>query len=328
MWQDVSVVVSSNTDARKGRAPAVTVSDLGHRYGDRWALRSVSFHVQGGEIFALLGPNGGGKTTLFRILSTLLSPTEGAVDILGHTLSQPGAIRRNLGVVFQQPSLDVKLTVWENVLTHASLYGLRGSAMRHRATWLLDRFGVADRRGDLVEHLSGGLQRRVELAKCLLHAPPVLLLDEPSTGLDPGARREFFSLLQELRDRDGVTVILTTHFMEEADRSDRVAILHRGTLVAVGSPAALKADVGGDVLMIQTEDAEDLSRRIREVFGLPARVVDGTVRLEHPEAHQWVPKFVQHFGSEITLITYGRPTLEDVFIHHTGQRFWPTVRES
>lgn len=310
------------TAATSPRTVAVAVESLGYRYGDRWALQGVSFEVYQGEMFALLGPNGGGKTTLFRILSTLVAPVEGAVRIFDASHEEPWRIRLYLGVVFQRPSLDPKLTVWENLLAHAQLYGLWGSAVRHRAQELLERFGLAERQNELVERLSGGMQRRVELAKCLLPRPPLLLLDEPSTGLDPGARRDFFLLLRQLQSLDGTTVVFTTHFMEEADRSDRVAILHRGKLVALGSPASLKAEVGGDVLVIHTERATDLADAVQREFGLAARVVDGTVRAECPEAHQWVPRLVERFGQAISLISYGRPTLEDVFVHHTGQRFW------
>ncbi|MCX8071503.1 MAG: ATP-binding cassette domain-containing protein [Candidatus Binatia bacterium] len=301
---------------------ALAVQSLTHRYGERVALQEVSFEVRRGEIFALLGPNGGGKTTLFRILSTLIRPTAGAVRAFDASLEEPGRIRRYIGVVFQQPSLDPKLTVWENLVAHARLYGCAGAETVEHARELLDRFGLGDRMGELVERLSGGLQRRVELAKCLLHRPPLLLLDEPSTGLDPGARRDFFLLLRELQERDGLTVVFTTHFIEEADRCDRVAILHRGRLVALGSPAALKAEVGGDVLVIRGEQPAKLAEAIEREFQLGARVIDGIVRIECPKAHEWVPKLVARFGDAISLISYGRPTLEDVFVHHTGQRFW------
>lgn len=305
-----------------GPQVAVSVERIEHRYGERPALQGVSFTVRQGEIFGLLGPNGGGKTTLFRILSTLLTPTSGHFTIGGAPSSSPHQVRKRIGVVFQQPSVDPKLTVWENLLCHGQLYGLRRRVVEERAATLLERLGLERRLGDLVEHLSGGMQRRVELAKCLLHAPPVLLLDEPSTGLDPGVRREFFSLLQELRARDGLTVVLTTHFMEEADRCDRVGILHRGQLVALGEPGQLKAELGGDVLVLQGADPARLAARVREEFGLPAMVVDGAVRIERQRVHELVPTLVASLGEAVSLVTYGRPTLEDVFVHHTGQRFW------
>lgn len=305
---------------------ALCVEALEHRYGERVALRGVSFTVQQGEIFGLLGPNGGGKTTLFRILSTLLTPTAGHFTIGGVASSRPHEVRKQIGVVFQQPSVDPKLTVWENLLCHGQLYGLRRRTVEARAALLLNRLSLDRRKSDLVEHLSGGMQRRVELAKCLLHAPPVLLLDEPSTGLDPGVRREFFSLLQELRMRDGLTVVLTTHFMEEADRCDRVAILHLGQFVAMGEPAQLKAQLGGDVLVLQGPDPARLAVRVQEDFELPAVVVDGAVRIERQRVHELVPALVGALKEDISQVTYGRPTLEDVFVHHTGQRFWVEER--
>ncbi len=305
-----------------GLEEAVRVDRLVHRYEDRVALQGVSFSVRRGEIFALLGPNGGGKTTLFRILATLLRPTAGSFSIAGVPAQQAHEVRRHLGVVFQNPSVDPKLTVWENLLCHGQLYGLRRTTVEERASELLDRFALRERRNDLLETLSGGMQRRVELAKALLHRPPVLLLDEPSTGLDPGMRREFFALLQELRARMELTVVLTTHFMEEAERCDRVAILHRGSLVALGSPTELKADVGGDVLMLQGSDPARLAERLRQELGLAARVVDGAVRVERAQVHELVPLIVAALGEDLTSVTYGRPTLEDVFVHHTGQRFW------
>ncbi len=305
-----------------GLEEAVTVDRLVHRYEDRVALQEVSFSVRRGEIFALLGPNGGGKTTLFRILATLLRPTAGSFSIAGVPAQQAHEVRRHLGVVFQNASVDPKLTVWENLLCHGQLYGLRRTTVAERASELLDRFALRERRDDLLETLSGGMQRRVELAKALLHRPPVLLLDEPSTGLDPGIRREFFALLQELRAHMELTVVLTTHFMEEAERCDRVAILHRGSLVALGSPTELKAAVGGDVLMLQGSDPARLAERLRQELGLAARVVDGAVRVERAQVHELVPRIVAALGDDLTSVTYGRPTLEDVFVHHTGQRFW------
>jgi len=302
---------------------AIHVERLRHTYGDRVALNDITFSVRRGEIFGLLGPNGGGKTTLFKILSTLLQPTGGSASIFGDRL--PGAsdaVRRHLGVVFQHPSLDDKLSVAENLWCHGNLYGMRGAALQQRADVVLRRLGLVERAHDRVETLSGGLQRRTELAKALLHQPRLLLLDEPSTGLDPGARRDFTQYLRQLRDQDGVTIVLTTHYMEEAERCDRVAILHQGTLVGVGSPAELKQRVGGDVVVMQAADTAALQRKIRERFGCDPTVVDGTLRVERARGHEFVRDVVEAFPSDVTLVTYGKPTLEDVFIHLTGHRFW------
>jgi ABC-2 type transport system ATP-binding protein len=302
---------------------AIHVERLRYTYGSRVALNDISFSVGRGEIFGLLGPNGGGKTTLFQILSTLRQPSTGTAQIFGDRLpGAPGAVRRHLGVVFQHPSLDEMLTVAENLFCHGNLYGLQGAALRQRSAVVLGRLGLADRAGDRVATLSGGLQRRTELAKALLHQPRLLLLDEPSTGLDPGARRDFMQYLQQLREQDGVTIVLTTHYMEEAERCDRVAILHQGTLVSVGSPTELKQRVGGDVVALQTTDAAALQAKIRERFGCDAALVDGTLRVERPRGHEFVRDVVEAFPSDITLVTYGKPTLEDVFIHLTGHRFW------
>ena len=217
-----------------GAAAAIEISGLRHRYGEREALRGVSLTVERGEIFALLGPNGGGKTTLFKILSTLMRVAQGSVRVLGHDLrGEARRVRSSIGVVFQSPGLDPKLTVAENLVHHGHLYGLGGASLRARVTAVLADLDLTDRAGDLVETLSGGLARRTDLARGLLHGPELLLLDEPSTGLDPGGRRDFAQLLRALRDRGGVTVVLTTHYMEEAERADRVAVLHEGSLVAL-----------------------------------------------------------------------------------------------
>ena len=299
------------------------VASLRHLYGSREALGGISFSVSRGEIFALLGPNGGGKTTLFKILSTLLTASSGNVRVFGHdVVNEPGAVRRHLGVVFQHPSLDPKLTVMENLRHHGHLYGVHGTSFRDQARMVLDRMGLTDRARELVETLSGGLQRRTELAKALMHRPDLLLLDEPSTGLDPGARRDFTDYLTRLRDHDGVTVLLTTHILSEAERCDRVGILHRGCLVALGSPGELKARLGGDVVVVQAVNPPELQVKLRERFGCEPLMVDGVLRIERPRGHEFVREVMEAFPGEVQSVTFGRPTLEDVFIHLTGQRLW------
>jgi ABC-2 type transport system ATP-binding protein len=213
-------------------SPAIRVQGVSHWYGQRQALNDVSFEIEPGEIFVFLGPNGGGKSTLFRLLSTLLPLAQGEATLLGFDLRrQIGEIRSRIGVVFQSPSVDRKLTVGENLLHQGHLYGIRGAELKRRSEILLERFKLTDRVRDRVETLSGGLRRRVELAKGLLHHPRLLLLDEPSTGLDPAARNDVWDYLRQLREQDGVTVVLTTHLLEEADKADRIAILDRGKLV-------------------------------------------------------------------------------------------------
>jgi len=302
-------------------APALVTSDLTHRYGDRLALHAVSLRVAPREIFGLLGPNGGGKTTLFRILSTLVRPTSGSASILGFDLvRESGALRSHLGVVFQAPSLDKKLKVRENLAHQGHLYGLAGAALRERIDHLLLEFNLRDRAHDLVETLSGGLQRRVEIAKCLLHRPELLLLDEPSTGLDPGARIDLWQTLYRLRDQQGVTVLLTTHLMEEAERCDRIAIIDRGRIVALDTPEALRAEIGGEVISARTKDATTLAQRIVESLGVEVSVLNDEVRIEQPEGASCIARLVEAFPGEIDSVTLAKPTLEDVFIAKTGRR--------
>lgn len=301
--------------------PVVSIEALTHRYGDRVALNAVSFNVQRGEIFGLLGPNGGGKTTLFRILSTLVAPREGRVRIFdADIVTQRTDIRRRIGVVFQAPSLDKKLTVLENIRHQGHLFGLSGAVLQQRMDELLARFGLTDRKNDLTEKLSGGLRRRVELAKGLLHRPEVLLLDEPSTGLDPLARRELGNYLQELRDKDGVTILLTTHILDEAEGCSRLALLDRGNLVAIDKPTVLKDRVGGDVIMVGTSNATGLKAQVETRFGLKSAVVDNKLRIERPRGHEFIPTLVEAFPGEIDSVSVGKPTLEDVFVHLTGHR--------
>ncbi|MFQ5914360.1 MAG: ATP-binding cassette domain-containing protein [Nitrospinota bacterium] len=300
--------------------PAVSTHELRHVYGTRTALRGVTFSVPRGEIFGLLGENGGGKTTLFKILSTLMPPTAGEARLLGHNLSaDPHSVRGRLGVVFQHASLDPKLTVFENLLHQGRLYGMRGAVLKDRAREVLGRLGLDGRRKDLAGTLSGGLQRRTELAKAFLHRPEVLLLDEPGTGLDPGVRKEFDDYLVELRETEGTTVLLTTHILEEAERCDRVAFLHQGEIVAMGPPDSLKARVGGDVVAIQSPDPEGLKVRVSERFGCEPRMVHGTLRVERPKGHEFVRDVVDAFPGDIRSITFGKPTLEDVFVRLTGR---------
>jgi ABC-2 type transport system ATP-binding protein len=305
-----------------GATLAVEIAGLGFNYGERRALSEVSFAISRGEIFGLLGPNGGGKTTLFKLISTLVPMQQGDARILGFDLRRDTiALRRRLGVVFQHPSVDGKLTVAENLAHQGRLYGISGPRLRARSTLMLEQLGLNARSGDLVETLSGGLKRRVELAKSLLHEPELLVLDEPSTGLDPTARREFLNYLSDLRDRHGVTIVLTTHHMEEAERCDRIGVLHEGRLVAIAPPAELKARVGGDVVAIYARAPQELQEKIAARMRVTAVLVDGILRVERPRGHDFVRDVVDMFGDEIESVTFGKPTLEDVFVHLTGQRF-------
>ncbi len=312
-----------NQPLRPESAAAIAVRGVSHWYGERRALDDVSFSVETGAIFGLLGPNGGGKTTLFRILSTLLPLKRGQACVLGFDLSlQPDEIRRRIGVTFQSPSIDPKLTVVENLKHQGHLYGLAGRLLRERIDLLTDKLGLRERLNDRAESLSGGLKRRVEIAKGLLHHPAALLLDEPSTGLDPGARHDLWRYLRSLKDEEGVTVLVTTHLMEEAERCDMLAILDHGRLVALDTPHALRSTLGGDYVTVQCERPDLLGERIRERFGVTAQPIGGALRISKSRGHEFVRDLVEAFPEEVKTISLGKPTLEDVFIERTGHRFW------
>jgi ABC-2 type transport system ATP-binding protein len=316
-----------------GAAPApIAFNALSHNYGSRLALDHLTFDVQPAEIFGLLGPNGSGKTTLFRILSTLMMPTSGHAYIQGFdAASEPNKVRQQIGIVFQARSLDLKLTVAENLKHQGHLYGLKGGELKQRIHEVLARVGLLDRAKDSVETLSGGMQRRVELAKGLIHSPSVLLLDEPSTGLDPGARRDVWQYLRMLRDEEGVAVLITTHLMEEAEHCDRLAILNEGKLAALGSPFALKSEIGGDVVTFLTAsetDAEALAHKIANRFIVSPTVLGNTVRLEREQGHKFVTDVVEAFPGIVEGISVAKPSLEDVFIQRTGHRFWTEARDA
>jgi ABC-2 type transport system ATP-binding protein len=304
----------------------VEVSDLRHAYGDRVALDGVSLSVAAGEIFALLGPNGSGKTTLFRILSTLVPAPAGKVRIAGHDpATERDAVRRNIGVVFQSPSLDKQLTAAENLTHQGHLYGLNGAELRRRVDEALAAVGLSDRAGERADRLSGGMRRRVEIAKGLLHRPRVLLMDEPSTGLDPAARLDLWDHLRRVSREGGadggVTILLTTHILEEADGASRVAILQNGKLLACDTPAALKDRIGGDVITVTSTRPEAVRDALRQRLGAESEIVEGTVRLERAGGAQFVPQLIEAAPGLVDSVSVGKPTLQDVFIRLTGRRF-------
>lgn len=301
----------------------VDVDGLTHRYGERLALNNLSFSVRKGEIFGLLGPNGGGKTTTFRILSTLIKPTGGTVRIAGFDLlTQARDVRRQIGVVFQAPSLDKKLTAHENLVHQGHLYGMSGKTLRDRIALLLDRVKLSDRAHEYVERFSGGMRRRVELAKGLLHSPQILILDEPSTGLDPGARHDLWRYLEQLSRDEGVTSLLTTHHMEEAAHCHRLAILNKGERVALDTPDNLRATIGGDIVTIQAHEPEMIKTEIQEKLGIDATLMDGVLRIEQQNGHALIAKLGEMLSGRVDSMTLSKPTLEDVFIRKTGHKFW------
>ena len=300
---------------------AVDIQGLSHRYGSHEALRDVSLRIDDGALYGLLGPNGSGKTTLFRIVSTLMPPSEGQASVFGlSTVDAPDEVRARLGSVFQDYALDENLSVRENLRFQGALYGLRGATLRERIDHLLRLFDVADRSADRVDTLSGGLQRRVDLARGLLHRPDLLLLDEPTTGLDPMARRTFWNAIERLRKEEGTTFLVATHLMEEAERCDRVAILSDGRLVADGSPETLKAELGNEMLWIEAESLDLLRDNIETQFGVRAEIVGESLQIAHEDAPRLLTSLYDAFGDQIQSATVRQPTLEDVFVVRAGKQ--------
>ena len=302
--------------------PIVQIKNLTHSYGERIALNNLNLSIHPGEIFGFLGPNGSGKTTLFRILSTLLPVRDGNVSILGLDLKTGReAIRRQIGIVFQSPSLDKQLAATENLRHQGHLYGLSGKDLEKRIDEMLSRVGLAERPREYVSTFSGGMRRRVELAKGLLHRPRLLLLDEPCTGLDPGARIDLWKYLHEIREKDGVTILVTTHLMDEAEHCNRLAIMDLGKLIACDTPAILKDQIGGDVITLTAEDPAALRRAIVKKFNLDPVVIGTSIRIERDRGHEFIPQLVEAFPGMIRSVSLGKPTLEDVFVRVTGRRF-------
>lgn len=303
-------------------ASAVSIRSVRHRYKERLALDGVSLDVPERSIFGLLGPNGGGKTTLFRLLSTAMPLQEGSIELLGrNVMTELFEVRRRIGVVFQSPSLDPKLSVEENLTHHARLYGIPRGESATRIRDALSVVGLTERASERVEKLSGGLARRAELAKGLLHRPALLILDEPSTGLDPAARSDLWRYLVTLPPQ-GVTVLTTTHLMEEAERCDHVAILDQGKIVAVGDPESLREEIGGEVVTVETTEPDELAKRVREKLGVDVDQSGRTVRFSQVSAYHSLASIVEMAGPTIVSINVARPTLEDVFLKRTGHRFW------
>lgn len=292
---------------------------VSHSYGSTTALHEVSFQVARGSILGLLGPNGSGKTTLFRILATLLPLQKGRVHICGFDLAgQAPKIRSRLGVTFQSAALDSRLTVAENLTCHGRIHGLSGTVLQHRLADLLDQFNISERRNSIVGDLSGGLRRRVELAKGFLHSPDLLLLDEPSTGLDPVARRQFWELIQHQRNRNGTTVIVTTHLMEEAESCDQLMLMHQGKVIRRGTPEDLQASVQGQRLTVRVRNSAKLQPQIETFLNAGARSTGDRLTFRVTNGAEDLRRIMDEFGSDVTSAEVARPTLEDVFTEATG----------
>ncbi len=301
-------------------ALAVHAAGVGFRYGDRVACDDIGLEVEPGAVHGVLGPNGSGKSTLFKVLCTAYPIQRGTVSVFGEDLAtRVDAIRSMLGVVFQSAALDGQLTVEENLICAGNLFGLRGGPLRARVAEVAEWAGVRDRAADRVAALSGGLRRRVEIAKALLPAPRLLLLDEPSTGLDPGARIDLWRLL---RASAGLTVLFTTHLMDEAEQADGITILTEGRVVAAGRPADLVQEVGGVVLEASCEEPEAVAARVEEVLGVAPVIVGRALRVESPDAHRMVGPLVDALGSRLARVSVSHASLEDVYIRKTGHRFW------
>ncbi len=305
--------------------PVITVSGLTKRYGDVEAVRGIDFQVARGETFGFLGPNGAGKTTTIKILCTLANATSGRAYVAGHDAgSERDAVRRNIGLVFQDTTLDSYLTAEQNLRFHAELYGVPRAAVAPRMRQVMDMVGLWDRKDSLVSTFSGGMKRRLEIARGLLHAPHVLFLDEPTVGLDPQTRSSIWAYINDLKRREDITIFLTTHYMDEAEHCDRIAIIDHGKIVAIDTPEALKASVGKDRVQIQTEDNKAAIAALDASFGIEAGIHEGAVTFSVAAGEQFVPRLFAEFPVAIKSVSVSRPSLDDVFMSYTGS----TIRDA
>jgi ABC-2 type transport system ATP-binding protein len=305
--------------------PAITVSDLVKTYGEVRAVRGINFEVGMGEVFGFLGPNGAGKSTTINMLCTLAKPTSGHATVAGHdVVRERDDVRRNIGLVFQDPTLDGYLTAAQNLRLHAELYGVQSDLVRPRMEQVMEMVGLWDRRDGTVGTFSGGMRRRLEIARGLMHSPRVLFLDEPTIGLDPQTRRSIWSYIRELQEREEITIFMTTHYMDEAEWCDRIAIMDHGEIVALDAPEALKATVGTDRVTIHIDDNDAAIAALREQFGVEAQVSEGAVVFGVPAGEEFVPRLFAEFGLPIRSVAVSRPTLDDVFMSYTGS----TIRDA
>jgi ABC-2 type transport system ATP-binding protein len=305
--------------------PAIEVRDLRKSFGDVDAVRGVSFEVAPGEVFGFLGPNGAGKTTTINMLCTLAKPTGGAAFVAGHdSVRERDDVRRNIGLVFQDPTLDGYLTAEQNLRLHAELYGVESALVPARMEQVLRMVGLWERKDAGVMTFSGGMRRRLEIARGLMHSPRVLFLDEPTIGLDPQTRSSIWRYIAELKEREEITIFMTTHYMDEAEFCDRIAIMDQGRIVALDTPAALKAQVGADRVRIETEDDEAAIAALSERFEIEAKPSEGAVAFFVPSGEQFVPRLFAELGVAIRAVSVSRPSLDDVFMSHTGS----TIRDA
>jgi len=307
------------------RPPAITVAGLAKNYGEIEAVRGIDFEVPVGETFGFLGPNGAGKSTTIKVLCTLARPTVGSATVAGHDVtSERDAVRRNIGLVFQDTTLDNYLTGTQNLRFHAALYGVPPAAVQPRMRQVLEMVGLWDRRDSVVMTYSGGMKRRLEIARGLLHAPHVLFLDEPTVGLDPQTRASIWEYINELKGREDITIFLTTHYMDEAEHCDRIAIIDHGQIVAIDTPEALKASVGKDRVQIHTADDQAAIAELQREFGIEAAVHEGAVTFSVASGEEFVPRLFAGLSVPIRSVSVSRPTLDDVFMSYTGT----TIRDA
>jgi ABC-2 type transport system ATP-binding protein len=305
--------------------PAVAVEGLSKRYGDLEAVKGIGFEVPPGEVFGFLGPNGAGKTTTIGMLCTLVRPTGGAARVAGHDIvADRDEVRRNIGLVFQDPTLDAYLTAEQNLRFHGELYGLPRDVMDERIALVLDMVDLTDRKDGKVETFSGGMKRRLEIARGLLHSPRVLFLDEPTVGLDPQTRSAIWGYIDQLKKTEDITIFLTTHYMEEAEYCDRIAIIDHGEIVVLDTPEKLKASVGKDRVQIVTGDDEAAIAALEERFGIDAGVHEGAVTFAVSSGEEFVPRLFAELGVPIRSVHVARPSLDDVFMNYTGS----TIRDA
>ena len=299
---------------------AIATEQLVKRYGEIEAVRGIDLSVMPGEIFGFLGPNGAGKSTTISMLCTLLKPTSGRAAVAGFdVVRDPGAVRAQIGLVFQDPALDEQLTARENLDFHAFLYDVPRATRAQRIKEVLEMVELADRAASKVLTFSGGMKRRLEIARGILHSPEVLFLDEPTRGLDPQTRSHIWEYLRALRRREGITIFMTTHYMDEAEFCDRIAIIDMGRIVALGTPDELKARVGGDVITIATTDNAASAAELGSKFGLTPTVDDGTLRIEVSDGAAFIPRLVRDLSAQVTAVALRRPSLDDVFLKLTGR---------